>query len=152
MATQRHHIGAFLVFVVLICAIVAVAVNDWSKNDFYTLGLWNVCPSGFGCVSIDCSDTNYCVDSFKAVRAFSLLAFIFAFVTFVVTLAAFYGNRGKREFVTMSTLITGFCALIAWAIWVGKVDDNGPYGAGVAFEIITWILAWIAAAFTHTQT
>jgi len=78
------------------------------------------------------------------------MAFIFAFFTFVVGATAFYANKGQKEHVTGLCVITGLLAMIAWAIYVGEY--GGPYGSGVAFEILTWLLAWICAGYVHTQT
>jgi len=163
MATGTQKLTAVILFIAFICAIVALAVPQWSKStdgNSYS-GLWTTCQdTGFGTVCADITDdvisnlcasgqygdSSGCESSFKAVRAFSVLAFIFAFFALVSCMAAFFAGKGPAMAPVAFAAISGVCAMISFAIYVGKFKfPDSNFGAGVAFAIITWLLEWAGA-------
>ena len=164
MATGSQKLTAVILFIAFICSIVALAVPQWTKAEGGGVttgtGLWSYCVSVGGatnCVDITddllnglCSgdsDPDGCKNSFKATRAFSVLAFIFSFFALVATMAAFFAGKGSHVAPAILAVVAGFCAMLSFAIFVGKFKAEGglEYGAGVAFAIITWLLEWAGA-------
>jgi hypothetical protein len=164
MATGSQKLTAVILFIAFICAIVALAVPQWTKssdgNSYY--GLWATCGSLGGtticnditddiltsyCASQYSDDATGCENSFKAVRAFAVLAFIFSFFALVACMAAFFAGKAPAIAPAALAVIAGACAMLSFAIWVGKFKLNSgfEYGAGVAFAIITWLLEWAGA-------
>jgi len=154
MATGQQKLTAVILFIAFICAIVALAVPQWTKIDDYPIpgatyacGLWSCCGSYGGSTSCNDLDSSNLNDSAKAIRAFSVLAFIFAFLALVATMAAFFAGKGNHMAPAILAAIAGFCAMISFSIFVDKTTTgNGvTYGAGLAFAIITWLLEWAGA-------
>jgi len=163
MATGLQKATAVLFFVAFICSIVALAVPYWLSGSGVNEGLWSACydTNEVGTVCSDItdasltaqcqsgtfgSDSDACLSSFKAVRAFAVLAFIFAFFALVTAMAAFFAGKGPVIAPVGCAAVAGFCSMIAFAIFVAKFKVEGiDFGAGVAFAIITWLLEWAGA-------
>jgi len=149
MATHFHHIGTILLLLTFICAAIALGINDWSHNGYYQVGLWQSCDSGGNhCGSINCGSGGNsgldCSGWFKAVRAFAIMAVVFSLLALIVGCFMFYSTYQRRHVTSVLSFWAGVCALVAWAIWVGK-NSSDTFGAGVGLEIAAWLLAWIAS-------
>jgi len=170
--TNRHYIVLAVLGFSVLWSIIQLAVHDWmifsidqpSGQVSGSLGLWKMCVSSAGfsaCIDLDCSEFG-CDNWIKAVRFFSVMSFIFSVIGLGVLLFAFLKPTERARQLCIACLVdhtlSAFCAMLAFSIFVGKVNSDTPpdnlgisyhFGSGVAFAILLWLfdLAGVALLF-----
>eukprot|EP00912_Choanoflagellata_sp_UC4_P001289 UC4_evm4s804 len=159
-----------LISLSLLLILIALPLDDWSKvnveNVTVLQGLWKY-KSGdesakeirIGCESDDDPNGNpspnyckkSCVGGLDGSRAFTFLSF------FGNIIALAFALRGKEKpHVTFSTMISSFCAMLSFAIYVSFInsqdcklqDKKFEASGGVICMVMSWILLFAASILT----
>eukprot|EP00008_Paramoeba_atlantica_P005426 CAMPEP_0201489892 /NCGR_PEP_ID=MMETSP0151_2-20130828/24074_1 /ASSEMBLY_ACC=CAM_ASM_000257 /TAXON_ID=200890 /ORGANISM="Paramoeba atlantica, Strain 621/1 / CCAP 1560/9" /LENGTH=176 /DNA_ID=CAMNT_0047875623 /DNA_START=40 /DNA_END=570 /DNA_ORIENTATION=+ len=152
-------IAGIVLFICYSFVMVGTATDNWRKEldgvSYFdrNYGLWNMCTNGF-CIELE----DYLLpgeteDAMEAARAFAILAVIFGIIASPCYCAA--GLAGKCFCLTGAALgaVAFLCvffmqifAIIAFAIFVGKVEDQ------IETDSKIWEYSWSFALFTTGWT
>jgi len=176
MVNPRQVALSMAVGFALLFAILMISVRSWvnfqgqvpSQRNPGTIidfsgssALWQVCVSFHGvhsCTDLDCTNSMFnCTHWFYAVRAFSVMAFIFAFFGFFLFLWTQVRSPSSkhRQALVLIYLWAGFCALLSFAIYVDNAKSNIPpgfsssWGTGVVSAVFAWLVQWSACIGCH---
>ncbi|KAK3582727.1 hypothetical protein CHS0354_039768 [Potamilus streckersoni] len=148
-----------IVFILLILCfiidLIGFAIPFWYSKEYTILGanvksyggLWDLCgESGIAKSCANIKDTGL-ADWFRAVRAFSILSWLFFLAALVVIIVFMFFMSDKKVMYLVAVCLSfagAFCALIAFAVYAG--ESSGilkEYSASFALTIISFILGLI---------
>ncbi|KAK3582731.1 hypothetical protein CHS0354_039775 [Potamilus streckersoni] len=114
-------------------------------------GLWDLCAENGNIKTCASLTNNGLADWFRAVRAFSILSWLFflAALVFVIVYMFFLSDKKMLYLVAVClTFVGALCALIAFAVYAG--ESSGvlkEYHAAFSLTIISFILGLIIGVF-----
>ncbi|KAL3837598.1 hypothetical protein ACJMK2_022945 [Sinanodonta woodiana] len=146
-----------VVFILLILCfiidLIAFAIPFWYSLEYNVLGasvksyggLWDACAESGSLKSCASIKDSGLTDWFRAVRAFSILSWLFFLGALVVAIVFMFFMSGNKLLYLVAVCLSfagAFCAMIAFAVYAGKLGIT-DYSASFALTIISFILGLI---------
>ncbi|KAL3855463.1 hypothetical protein ACJMK2_014674 [Sinanodonta woodiana] len=126
--------------------LIGFAIPYWiSVEDKFNVGLWDRCFELYGYKTCDTLNNIDIPDWFRAVRAFSILSWIFFLMALVLVIIFVFFKSDKKTLYVGAVCLSfagAFCALVAFAVFAGELKLN-EYHASFALTIISFILGLI---------
>ncbi|KAL3837597.1 hypothetical protein ACJMK2_022944 [Sinanodonta woodiana] len=147
-----------LLIVCFIIDLIGFAIPYWYSVDLTISGvdvksyggLWDLCAENSNIKSCVSLTNNGLADWFRAVRAFSILSWLFflAALVFVIVYVFFLSKKLFYLVAVCLTFVGAVCALIAFAVYAGQSSGVlKEYHAAFSLTIVAFLLGMIIGVF-----